>query len=491
MNIKEAKKQIKNTVETYLAKDEYGSPLVDKISQRPIIIMGAPGLGKTAIMAQIAKELNMPLVAYSMTHHTRQSVLGLPVIVDKDYGKISEYTMSEIIGELYEVAKKTGSDKGLLFLDEINCVSETLTPTMLQFLQYKKLGQHSVPDNWIIVSAGNPTEYNKNARDFDVVTWDRLKRIDVEPDYNVWKEYVLKKGEHGSIITYLDIKKENFYRYETTVDGNKFITARSWDDLSEAINAYEKLGKEVDKELIVQYLQYEEIADDFFNYYQLYKKYESDYEIDSILSGKYSKAILQRAINGSFDERYSLIGLILNALTKKIKLVNEDEDYIRHLLENLKEVKEGKDTNEIIIKQNEKRERERRMGILTSVKNKEYERVISFLSKHLNDNFSVIKEEYDTSLVVLKDNTDSIVSNIENIFKFIVEAFNEKDELTIFVSELTVNYYSAHFILRHNIEIYNKYSKLLSLDERNIELAKEVEDIDTSIDIWCQGFVIN
>jgi len=483
MNIKEAKNQIKNTIQAYFSKDEYGSLLIPLINQRPIIIMGAPGVGKTAIIAQIARELNIALVSYSMTHHTRQSVLGLPVINEKEYGKVSEYTMSEIIAEIYKTQDKTHLDKGILFLDEINCVSETLMPTMLQFLQYKKLGQHQIPDNWLIIAAGNPNEYNKNAYDFDVVTWDRLKRIDVEPEYQVWKEYESSKGAHGSIISYLDIKKDNFYRFETTVDGNKFITTRSWDDLSEAIDAYERLNIEIDQNLINQYLQYPEIALDFYHYYCLYKKYEADYQIDTILDGSYSKIILQRAKNASFDERYSLINLILTALIKEIKLMNEDEDYIRHLLSVLKLIKEGKDASNLIIQENEKRDRELKMGLLTKSKNKEYERVISFVSDRLNENFDNIKTDYNKTLEVINDNANAIIKRFDNIFDFVIHAFDQKDELSILVTELTVNYYIAHFISRHSIDSYNKYASLLSINERNIKLKEEINQLNTNIEI--------
>ena len=70
--------------------------------------------------------------------------------------------------------------EGILFIDEINCVSETLAPTMLQFLQGKAFGNHKIPEGWIIVAAGNPPEYNKSVREFDIVTMDRIRRIDVE-----------------------------------------------------------------------------------------------------------------------------------------------------------------------------------------------------------------------------------------------------------------------------------------------------------------------
>ena len=87
--------------------------------------------------------------------------------------------MSEIIGSVYEQIEKTGCKEGILFIDEINCVSETLAPTMLQFLQCKTFGNQQVPEGWIIVAAGNPPEYNKSVREFDVVTLDRVKKIDV------------------------------------------------------------------------------------------------------------------------------------------------------------------------------------------------------------------------------------------------------------------------------------------------------------------------
>ena len=160
MNIAEAKQQVKDTIEAYLATDEHGRPLLDASRQRPVFLVGAPGIGKTAIMAQIAQELGIGLVSYSMTHHTRQSALGLPFIVHEEFEghayEASEYTMSEIIGSVYDYMRKSGVRRGILFLDEINCVSETLYPSMLQFLQFKTFGRHAVPEGWIIVTAGNP-----------------------------------------------------------------------------------------------------------------------------------------------------------------------------------------------------------------------------------------------------------------------------------------------------------------------------------------------
>ena len=73
MNIKRAKQEIINTVRAYLAKDEFGAYRIPAVRQRPILLMGPPGIGKTQIMEQIANELDIDLVAYTITHHTRQS----------------------------------------------------------------------------------------------------------------------------------------------------------------------------------------------------------------------------------------------------------------------------------------------------------------------------------------------------------------------------------------------------------------------------------
>ena len=144
MDIQRAKEEIKRAVQAYLATDDIGRPLIPAVRQRPILLMGPPGVGKTQIMEQIAQECDIALVAYTITHHTRQSAVGLPFIRERNYGgrtrSVTEYTMSEIIASVYAAMERTGKKNGILFIDEINCVSETLAPTMLQFLQCKTFG---------------------------------------------------------------------------------------------------------------------------------------------------------------------------------------------------------------------------------------------------------------------------------------------------------------------------------------------------------------
>lgn len=98
MNILRAKQEIIRTVQAYLAKDEDGQYLIPFVHQRPILLMGPPGIGKTAIMEQAASACGISLVSYTITHHTRQSAIGLPYLTKRQYGgkemTITEYTMS-------------------------------------------------------------------------------------------------------------------------------------------------------------------------------------------------------------------------------------------------------------------------------------------------------------------------------------------------------------------------------------------------------------
>ena len=341
MNIKRAKQEIRDSIEAYLSRDEFGEYRIPAIRQRPILLMGPPGIGKTQIMEQIARECGIALVSYTITHHTRQSAVGLPFIVKKNYGEeefsVTEYTMSEIISSVYDKMEKTDLKEGILFIDEINCVSETLAPMMLQFLQGKTFGNQKVPEGWVIVTAGNPPEYNKSVREFDVVTLDRIKKIDVEADFDVWKEYAYQQGIHPAVISYLELRRKNFYRVENTVDGKIFATARGWEDLSRLIQVYEKLDKTVDREVAGQYIQHPQIARDFANYLELFYKYRTDYQIDEVLNGRIDDILVKKAAHASFDEKLSVTGLLLSRLNKGFEMVREEEDVLAAVFDILKE----------------------------------------------------------------------------------------------------------------------------------------------------------
>ena len=449
MNIAEAKEQIKRSVKIYLTKNDDGTYKIPVEKQRPVFLYGAPGIGKTAIMEQISSELDIPLVTYSMTHHTRQSALGLPFIAKKTYKDaeydISRYTMSEIIAAVYDKMEESGKNEGILFLDEINCVSETLGPAMLQFLQYKIFGNHKVPEGWVVVTAGNPPQFNRSVHEFDVVTMDRLKIIEIEPDYEAWKKYAQKRGIHKAITTYLDIRKQDFYEIETTVDGKSYVTARGWEDLSEAIYLYEANGFPVDESLMSQYIRNRQILNEFAVYYALYVKYREDYRIHDILDAKEDASIRLRASKAAFDERITLLGLLTEAVMININAVLKEEDKLKSRVEKLRKKKKELEINHADAKDPQMKA------------------------------FIADKSSFEERVQKLKSDTERTGKRLSNLFNFVSGCFGDGNEMLILITELTVNYNSARFIAEKGCEEYYKYDKKYQLYDRNKELMSEVK----------------
>lgn len=232
MNIREAKEEIKHTVKAYLRKDKDGKYRIAPVHQRPVLLIGPPGVGKTAIVRQIAREEGIGLVAYTITH------------------------------------------------------------------------------------AGNPQEYNKSAREFDIVTLDRVRRIDVEVDYKVWKEYAYSRGIHPGILSWLNLHPDCFYHADQGAGEASFVTARGWEDLSVLLESYEEMGIEAGEGIIREYLQEKTIAREFAGYYQLYRKYRQDYGMGEILDGSMPegrrKELAELSRKASVDERFSVAQMILD-----------------------------------------------------------------------------------------------------------------------------------------------------------------------------------
>lgn len=505
MNIKQAKQEIKNTVKAYLMREEDGAYRIPAVRQRPILLMGPPGIGKTQIMEQIARECQIGLVSYTITHHTRQSAVGLPFIVEEEFAgqnySVTGYTMSEIIASVHRKMKDTGLKEGILFIDEINCVSETLAPTMLQFLQCKTFGNQKVPEGWIIVAAGNPPEYNKSVREFDMVTLDRVRRMDIEADFSVWKEYARAQGVSNILLSYLELRPQNFYRVQADVDGMQFVTARGWEDLSGLMDTYEELQIPVTEEVICQYVAHKEIAKDVAAYVDLYRKYEDHYDIPEILKGRVKAEVYQRLLHASFDEKLSLVNLLLAGLNRYFHEISDIRavtdgwfGFLKRYRQELLEAYSQKKGDALSIYETMASEfeeafaGEKASGFLT----REDERIRNDQIKCIRlgkpEQAEVLKADGDSSKIFdlarkgfakkteeLEQAETKAGDALERAFDFIENAFAGGQELVVFVTELTMGKESSAYLSEHECTRYMKYNKELLLGTKRAELMAEIE----------------
>ena len=495
MTITEAKEQIRNTVEVYLEKDETGEYMIPYMKQRPIFMIGAPGIGKTAIVEQVAAELGIGLVAYSMTHHTRQSAIGLPFISQRSYeGKekrISEYTVSEIIASVYDVIEKSGVKNGILFLDEINCVSETLAPAILQFLQYKSFGNHALARGWVIVSAGNPPQYNRSVREFDIATRDRLKYIYVDEDFGVWQNYAHDKNVHGAITSFLETNRSWFYSIKTTADGPQYVTARGWEDLSFVLKMYEKKGLKIDTTLILQYVTDNSIARKFSAYYELYRKYREEYRISDILEGRWDELLIKRAKEASFDEHIALVELINEKLLQEISICVERQNVLQDVAKVLREVK--KETGDLsklqrvlegrIHQLRTDQNRKAVAGALSAEESRHTHLVKQMLEEYYDGTgsakdgekaFTAIRKNFEKRAQEQATEIDSVKEKMENSFAFLEKCYETGQEITYYMTIITANRHSSSFVAGFGCDAYHRYNDTLLMKDEKQKLKNEM-----------------
>ena len=483
MNIQQAKEEIRRTFRAYTKKKEDGSPEIPVERQRPILMIGPPGIGKTAIMRQIAEETGCGLVAYTMTHHTRQSAIGLPFISRKTYnGKeysITEYTMSEIVASLYDYMEATGKKSGILFLDEINCVSETLSPVMLQLLQNKTFGNHALPEDWVIAAAGNPPEYNKSVRELDMVTMDRVKHMEIEADLSVWQAYAVKQNVHPAIRTYLHMCPDHFYAIENTDRGQFFVTARGWEDLSSILYAYEAEKEEIREDLFLEYLQHDEIAHSFALYYDLYCHYADE-------SGTEDLALLLKD-REDVKERSSiwclrLSALLFHGIKAKTDLYMQQYSEASRILDLTATIPKDADLREDSVRNTFFEQKKNAVkikaehGLLEPAKEAAEYRVLHQMEKDLSEwmkgqgseTFAVYEKQKSRGrMEELEEPAKEIRTEIEAAYSLLEQCRNAKSSLLYLTTDLTHDENCAAFLKKNPCECYEEW-------KRNVEETSDL-----------------
>ncbi len=315
INMEKAKEEIRKGIRAYLEKDEKGKYVIDRFYRMPYYLYGRPGIGKTQIVSQIAEEMGVGFLSYTLTHHTRNTLLGLPLIKELGEGNYTEYTESEILAGVRRKVM-AGQKEGILLLDEFNCASETIMPAMLSFLQTGTIGAYTLPEGWVIVLCGNPSQYNKSARRFDAAIMDRVRLLEVDCDRNEFLEYASKRKMHASIQRFLKINPDYIYA-ENSNEPEKLVTCRGWENLSHAINMYETLGENITVQTVEQFIKNSGIAMAFYKAYWVFSQNITEREISRILSGNASEEISAKVAEKGFEFCHRFTQILVQELTSK------------------------------------------------------------------------------------------------------------------------------------------------------------------------------
>lgn len=472
ITITEAAKTLTQAAKFYFSKDDKGKYLLNRRRQRPLCLMGSAGIGKTEIVSQVAESLDLALCSYSIAHHTRQSLLGLPKLETMDIaGKTvscTRYTMSEIIDEIHQTMNETGKKEGILFLDEFNCANESIRPVMLQLLQDKSFGTHPIPEGWMLVLAGNPPQYNKSAKTLDAVTLDRLRMLYVEADFEDWMPYAKEKNIHHIILSYLGQNPAYFSRYELTDKGTELVTPRAWEDMSLQLHMLESIGEAPTLSFLGEFIQCEACCRGFLLHYMQYDMFVGDGLLDGMLAGKEtSLAKLQKL---DLESRWSLIDNLVTHVENKATILKENGKIFEELStrKSTTALKKSLSTAQALLLTLEK-----------STPDKTLRQTMQGWSTALSQglDYASLAKEIDLAKETHKEKELQFIAEVENISLLCHEGLNDAPSIEKLLEGLCQHIPTTQLLSQHYTPAFRKLVDSLAPNPEDIfqDLAEDIQ----------------
>ena len=292
---------------------------------------------------------------------------------------------------------------------------------------------------------------------------------------------------------------QNFYQINADVDGTQFVTARGWEDLSNLLDTYEQLGLQADEDLIKEYIQHPKIAEDFSAYLDLYYKYRDDYGVEEILAGQAKPAVFARLLQAPFDERLSLVSLLLAGLNTRFAASRQADAVADACYAFLRETKKTLATplpddvpdgsaelfSQQIADYDAETQHQRDAGLLSHdalTTRLQVQAVLRRWEGELRranaagtqEAFELLRGQFQTLADDREKAQQTASAALEAAFDFMEQAFAESQEMVVFVTELTVNPVSHAFLTENGCERYFQYNKDLLLDHRKAALQQEL-----------------
>lgn len=205
--------------------------------QRPVMIWGPPGVGKSDLIAEIASDTNRPVIDMRLLLLDPTDLKGIPYY-DKDTNTMKWAQPADLPSD------SNGLDNAILFLDEIVSAPPNVQAAAYQLILNRRIGEYKLPDGVSMVCAGN--------RDCDKgVTYrmpsplaNRLVHLEIAPNFEDWQQWAIQNKLHPDVIGFLSHHKQKLFNFDPKSPDKAFATPRSWhfvsqlidDDASDAIN---------------------------------------------------------------------------------------------------------------------------------------------------------------------------------------------------------------------------------------------------------------
>jgi MoxR-like ATPase len=177
------------------------------------MIWGAPGIGKSSIVSQLAAEHQLEFIDIRLSQLAPTDLRGLPVAE----AGVSKWFPPEFLPR---------SGRGILFLDEINMAPPAMQGMAQQLILDRRVGDYLVPEGWFVWAAGNRKEDRGGVFDMPAPLANRFLHLQVEPDFESFKSYALGQGIHEQIMAFLSFRPSLLHKIDPQQPA--WCSPRSW-----------------------------------------------------------------------------------------------------------------------------------------------------------------------------------------------------------------------------------------------------------------------
>lgn len=192
---------------------DYLARLLTQNLQISTMIWGPPGIGKSSIVGQLARDHDIDFVDVRLSQLAPTDLRGLPVAVDG----MSKWYPPEFLPR---------DGKGILFLDELNMAPPAMQGVAQQLILDRRVGSYTVPNGWFVWAAGNRKEDRAAVFDMPAPLANRFLHLQVEPDFDSFKAYALETGVHEQIIAFLSFRPTLLHKFDPQQPA--WCSPRSW-----------------------------------------------------------------------------------------------------------------------------------------------------------------------------------------------------------------------------------------------------------------------
>ena len=200
-----------------------------------VMLWGPPGVGKSQAIRQIAKEIE-----YSTGKAVKVTDVRLLLFNPIDLRGIPTSNADKTLAIWLkpQIFQMDSSDKivNILFLDEISAAPQSVQAAAYQITLDRVVGEHRLPDNCIVIAAGNRTTDKSVAYKMPKALANRLMHIEIEENFDSWKRWAIKSGVNDKVIGFLSFRQNYLMDFDSGSDDLAFPTPRSWEMVSNILN---------------------------------------------------------------------------------------------------------------------------------------------------------------------------------------------------------------------------------------------------------------